>query len=351
MTEFEPQSDDAPDIRAEETTTGKADMPPDQALALLREGKPVENARIKRLKLRGEFDKPIRFHNCTLVGLTFDNASFAEDVSFAGCTLDRVNYNRATLFGKNLDVGHSVLNKVQFSRITVKGDFNATHAEFRGKLAFIDCAFERKVSFWEAKILCWSGFKNCVFRGDADFRSLHAAEGFVLTKSTFHENFLFRGSNVEKKFQVDGCRFEKLLDLSKAKLHDFCYLEGIEQGPGQRFAFLNALAKLILVKPEQIEGRLASEEAGDFANAMSEYGLLKKCFQAQHRFDQEDWAFYRFKVNQRRAKSWSWKRRGRSGGTSATGCSWTSAAATAPTRCGRCAWHSSSFSRSPCCTG
>ena len=53
------------------------------------------------------------------------------------------------------------------------------------------------------------------------------------------------------------------------------------------------------------DGRLASEVAGDHATAMHEYGLLKKCFQEQHRFDHEDWAFYRFKVNQRQAKTWS----------------------------------------------
>ena len=308
MSEAETPSDTSPDVPPEDANPAKTDLPPDQALALLREGKPVQNARIKGLKFRGVFDKPVLFRNCTLVRTSFDGVEFADAVAFVGCTLDRPSFNRATVFRGNLDIGNSVLNKVQFARLMVRGDLNATNAEFRGKLGFTHCTFEKKVSFWEAKFHCWSDFKNCTFRGEADFRSIHAGEGFVLTKSTFHENFLFRGSNVAKKFQADGCTFEKLLDLSKAKLHDFCYLEGIVQGAGQRFAFLNAIAKLILVKPEQIEGRLASEESGDFATAMQEYGLLKKCYQEQHRFDQEDWAFYRFKVNQRKSKSWSWKK-------------------------------------------
>jgi len=302
------QAMDAPEVQAEDTTPSKSEMTAEAALAILREGKPVENARIKGLKFRGAFDKPVRFRNCTLVRASFDKASFAEDVSFIGCALDRVAFNRDAVFEKSFDISHSVLNKMNFSRVTIRGEFNATRAEFKGKVGFTNCAFEKNVLFWEAKIHCWSDFKNCAFKGEADFRSLHAAEGFVLTKCTFHENFLFRGSNVEKKFQADGCRFEKLLDLSKAKLHDCCYLEGIIAGPGQRFAFLNAIAKLILVKPDQVEGRLASEECGDFATAMQEYGLLKKCYQEQHRFDQEDWAFYRFKVNHRRAKGWTWGR-------------------------------------------
>ena len=33
---------------------------------------------------------------------------------------------------------------------------------------------------------------------------------------------------------------------------------------------------------------------------MQEYGLLKRVFEGLHRYEQEDWAFYRFKVNQRR---------------------------------------------------
>lgn len=41
---------------------------------------------------------------------------------------------------------------------------------------------------------------------------------------------------------------------------------------------------------------------------MQEYGLLKRNFESLHRYDDEDWCFYRFKVNQRRAKKRSWWR-------------------------------------------
>jgi SAM-dependent methyltransferase len=75
-----------------------------------------------------------------------------------------------------------------------------------------------------------------------------------------------------------------------------------------RFAFMNAVAERILVKPDQLAGRLASEEEGRHADAMHEYGILKKSYQNLHRYDHEDWAFYRFKVNQRRAKPCSWLR-------------------------------------------
>jgi len=75
-----------------------------------------------------------------------------------------------------------------------------------------------------------------------------------------------------------------------------------------RFAFHNALAERVLVRPDQIDGRLASECDGDHARAAQEYGLLKRNFEGLHRYEQEDWAFYRFKVNQRRGKPRSWRR-------------------------------------------
>jgi hypothetical protein len=130
----------------------------------------------------------------------------------------------------------------------------------------------------------------------------------VFTKSTFAGDLLLRGTSIAKKFEAKESRFEGVIDLSKAKLHDYAYLESIEQGPKQSFAFQNTLGERLLVGPKQLEGRLRSEQTGDYAQAMQEYAFLKRAFSALHRYEDEDWAFYRFKVNQRRAKPRSWLR-------------------------------------------
>lgn len=298
----------APDVTVEEHAPEKTELTPQQVLELLRGGKEVVNARVRKLRLKGAFELPVKFRNCTLVQADIEGASFAADVSFVHCSLDRLSVTKGATFAAGLDLGYSVLTKCSLSRMTVTGAFNAAFAEFRGKLAFADNTFDTAASFWEAKFGCWIDVKKCEFKGDADFRSVHCGQGFVLSGCTFHGDFLFRGSSVPKKFSADGSRFEKLLDLSKAKLPDFCYLEGVESGPDMRFAFLNAVAERILVKPEQLAGRLASEQAGKHADAMHEYGTLKKSYQNLHRYDHEDWAFYRFKVNQRRAKACGWAR-------------------------------------------
>jgi hypothetical protein len=304
----DPQAFAAPDVAGEEHAAEKNDLTPQQVLELLRAGKEVYNARVRKLRLKGAFEHPVRFRNCTLIQPELDGATFAADVTFAHCSIDRLNVANGCVFAAGLDLGHSVLNKATLNKMTVKGLFNAGFAEFKNKLAFAGNTFEGKVSFWEAKIHCWIDIKHSEFHQEADFRSVHCGQGFVLSKSTLKGDFLFRGSSVPKKFSADTSRFEKALDLSKAKLPDFCYLEGIESGPDMRFAFLNAVAERILVNPEQLDGRLASEREGRHADAMHEYGTLKKSYQNLHRFDHEDWAFYRFKVNQRRAKPTSWLR-------------------------------------------
>jgi hypothetical protein len=296
------------DTPADDAAPVRVELSPPQVLELLRGGKEVTDVKVRRLKLRGAFDLPVRFRNCTLVQLEADGATFQQEVAFVGCSLDRPVLSRGCGFEKGLSFAHSTLNKATLTRLAVKGGFDCGFAEFRGKLTFADNTFEQKASFWEAKFRCWADLKGCEFKGEADLRSVHCDQGFVLSKSTFHADFLFRGSSVAKKFSADGSRFERTLDLSKAKFPDFCYLEGVQAGPLMRFAFQNAVTERILVLPEQVGGRLASEETGNHAAAMGEYGILKKCYQSLHRYDAEDWAFYRFKVNQRRAKATTWVR-------------------------------------------
>jgi uncharacterized protein YjbI with pentapeptide repeats len=282
-------------------------LEPADVLERVRRGELIENARVVGLKLKGEFPLPVRFRNVTLVQLTIDRATFADEVAFEHCTLDRVKSTRTATFARGLSLSASTLVKADLRGLIVTGTFRCDNMRTRGRFLVEGAKFLGRVRFWEAQFQGWVEFKACEFN-DTDFRSFHAEQGFILDKCVFHAAALFRGVYVSKKWQADGTRFEGLLDLSKAKLHDFVYLEGIDQGPGMRFAFTNALAERILVRPDQLDGRLASEMAGDHAQAMQEYGLLKRIFEALHRYEHEDWAFYRFKVNQRLAKSRSWRR-------------------------------------------
>ena len=279
-----------------------------EALDKLLRGEILENVRIERLVFRGTFAQPVRLKHVTLVQPRFEGAIFQDEVEFLGCTLDRPGFGHPCEFARGFNLTGSTLLRHQLHRLTIKGNFNCEHVHTRGKFALVGCKIEGGVRFWETRFSGWAELKNCEVHGQGDFRSFHAEEGFVVLDCHFHSEVLFRGSAVGKKFEATGSRFDTLLDFSKAKLHDYCYLENIVLSDGTRFAFTNTVGERIRIRTEQLVGRLNSEEKRDYEAAMHEYAFLKRNFEALHRFDQEDWAFYRFKVNQRRSRPQSWAR-------------------------------------------
>ena len=296
--------DDESDGLAAPLTT----LSPSEALDQLRQGQVLRNVRIERMVFEGEFARPVRLERVVLLRPHFKRVSFKGDVEMTHCTLNRPRFDGRTSFAKGWHLRGSTLVHACIRSVTVAGPFRCDGLKTRSRLLVADSRFEGPVRFWEARFDGWVEFKDVHFAACADFRSLHADEGFVLSNCHFAQEFLFRGATVFKKWEAGGSRFDGLLDLSKAKLHDFAYLENIEQGPNQQFAFQNAVAERLLIRIDQLEGHLASEQAGDHARAMSEYGLLKRVFEGLHRYDQEDWVFYRFKVNQRRCRPHSWRR-------------------------------------------
>jgi hypothetical protein len=286
----------------------RARMSPAEALERLRRGETLQNVRIDRLRFKGDFPLPVRLVNVHLIQPEFDGAAFAAEVSMARCTIDRPRFNRPTTVAEDFCLAHSTLVFVRVRNLTVKGKLACDNVVSRGQFHIANSRFEGPVRFWEAQFRGWVELKESEFVQELDLRSIHAEQGFLMTRCRCAGDVLFRGATVGKKWDGGGSRFEKLLDFSKAKLNDFVYLEGIEQGQRQRFAFANAVADRLLVRTAQLEDRLASELTGDHELAMREYALLKRCFASLHRFDEEDWAYYRFKVNQRRSRPRSWAR-------------------------------------------
>ena len=285
-----------------------AEMSAAEALERIRAGRAIANARIVGLTFQGEFPVGIKMENCTLIRPRFSGATFRDIVGLYRCTLIRPFIHGRTVFESVLHLGGSTLRRATFKNITIRGALRCDGARFVGQFRVHRCRFEGDVRFWDARFEGWAEFRQCQFHARADFRNFDSTEGLNFEKCRFSADFLLRGSTVAKKLDFADSRFEKMLDLSKAKLHDFVYLERIEQGDGQRFAVANAVADRMLIRPQQLEGRLASEQAGDHALAMQEFGLLKRNFETLNRYEDEDWAFYRFKINQRRSRSQSWLR-------------------------------------------
>jgi len=281
-------------------------MTAEQAIERLKRGQPIENAKIDRLRFQGEYSHPIRMKNCLLIRPDFENVTFKSEVAITHSVVDRPTFRQTSVFEQGLNLSFSTLTHALFCNVQVRGVFNAGNCVGKGLLQFVRCEFHGLVRFWDSHFVCWTSFKSCIFMDDADFRSMQCDQGLKLGECRFQKDLLLRGTTVQKKLEPEGSQVDGLFDLSKAKLHDFVYLEGVIPGPRQRWAFLNAVAERILIQPEQLAGRLDNEERRQYAAAMQEYGLLKKSYENLHRYDQEDWAFYRFKVNQRRGVGRSW---------------------------------------------
>lgn len=283
-------------------------MANEEALALLRAGKPLSNVRLERLRFTGDFEHGISLNHVFLDRCVFQKVVFHRPVEMIGCTLSRVRFEREPMFAQNLSLRSCTVKRTVLGGITVQGFARFDRTTFASGSKFMHCNFEQGAKFWEARFEDWANFVHCRFADLADLRSVTACEGLSFEHCLFQKDFLLRGTSVQKKLDFGTSHFDGLLDLSKAKLHDFVYLESIGQGPRQQFAFANAVVDRMLVKPAQLQDRLHSEQTADYEAAMREYGLLKAVFQVLHRFDEEDWAYYRFKVCQRKSRPRSWKR-------------------------------------------
>lgn len=278
-----------------------------EAMERLRKGLPLENVKVTRLAFRETFTEPVRLVNVVLNQPRFDGATFEEEVNFKGCTIDRPHFGKQTIFSKGWNLATSTVIRAQMLRVTVVGSLDMSNVHFRGKFVMNRCVVDR-IRVWDARFHNWVEFKHCEFREDGDFRSFQADEGFLLNQCKCLCGMRFRGSSINKKLDFTTSEFESMIDLSRTKIHDYAYLENIKQGEKQKFALANIVGDRLLIEPAQIEDRLASEEAGDYTDAMHEYAFLKRVYQTLHQYDREDWAFYRFKVNQRRCCERTWWR-------------------------------------------
>ena len=284
------------------------EMTAEQVQEHLKSGQPLTSVTISgKVNLQGNFPNEIKLVGCAAKQLQIHASQLGSNLTFAKCELKRARFENLVVEG-DLDLRGCDLYRVDFIKCEIKGKVRLDLVSSFQAIRFTQCKFHGQFRLWDGRFHDWVEFTKCQFHDKADFRNFHADEGFVAKDCQFEDDMLFRGSTVCKKLEFSGSRFDAITDFSKAKLRDVTYLEDIEQGPNHRFAFQNALFNRVLIRSSQLKGRLNSEETGEFLIAAEEYGLLKQNFQNLNRYDEEDLAFYRFKVNKRRSRKTSWLR-------------------------------------------
>ena len=75
-----------------------------EALEKLRRGETIQNVRIDRLVLKGEFPRPVRLIHVVLVRPTLERARFLDEVELGSCTIERLRTAGRSTFAKGWDL-------------------------------------------------------------------------------------------------------------------------------------------------------------------------------------------------------------------------------------------------------
>lgn len=284
---------------------GYQEMSEEDALKEIELGHELKRCYIKRLHLSGVYSKTIILRDVYIYELSISDATFEQNFSMQGSHIHRYLASQAQ-FHKAMTLKGGSVHFTHLQDCDFSAGVNAELLKARSKFILYRCEFRGRLRLWEATFADWVTFDQCTFHHRCDLRSAILEAGLTMPKSIFKGDALFRGMHLAMKWEAEGARFEKLVDFSKAKLNDYVYLDQVEQGPDQRWAFWNTVSERIIINASQIEGRLVSEEKGEYAQAMREYTVLKRSFEYGNYYGREDWAFYRFKVNERRAREKSW---------------------------------------------
>ena len=282
--------------------TMRPTISPADALERIRNGEVLRRVTIDNLVIRGEIDRDIAFDDCHLSAVQVTRARLAGSLQLDGCKVRGLRVHRETEITGKLSLRGCHIKKLLLQGAAIAGGLQLEESELRGSPRIRDLRLG-EVRMWGTHVVGWLELHGVSISGKADLRSLTCEEGFITEGCRFGGPFLLRGSSFAKKLDLRDSQFDGALDLSKVKLSDFAYLNGIVQGSNQTFAFANALAERMHIAFDRVTGRLASERDGDFETAATEYALLKSNYQNLHRFDDEDRAFYRFRVAARKAKA------------------------------------------------
>lgn len=113
-----------------------------------------------------------------------------------------------------------------------------------------------------------------------------------LSGSSFDQGLTIRSATIADCLTLNNVDVDGKIDLSKCSF--------------QRFFFDHLLVDYLMIDRSQLGETLASERAGNYAQAQNEYGILRQAFQNRNQYPDMDWAYYRFCQARRKAKKQDW---------------------------------------------
>ena len=252
----------------------------------------VESEGRGRFSFNSEFHGNVEFYRALLRGPVWFLGSRFQNVSFANTTFDGqvfFNFDRATLRERNRR--RKGKRELALAFVSVfEGQANFTNTLFYRKAVFENVFFKQFANFENAYFAEEINFENAHFQKGASFRASFCTQELNFTKAVFDDYVNFDLANINRR-----------LNLTDAT---------IDRG----ISFYHAVIDVVVAEREQIarrliyEGMIADQEfKKHFMRVKEEYLILKESFQQRGKFDEEDWAYYRYRVNDRKSitqKAW-----------------------------------------------
>lgn len=269
-------------------------------------GHPINHVQCNELNLANQtIDQPVRITKANLSKLCFAKTVFLQKVHFKYCLIEGIDLARAKFKSDLVFESCEFRGATAMNHFGVEGALRMRDCTINSKFAMRSAGVGQTFDAWDTTFNEWVDFTNIIFNGTADFRSADFDAGLVFTGCKFKGDALFRGASVAKKFAMQkGTVIEGCLDLQKAKLRDYSYLDDVQFGADACVSVWNCMPQALLLKWQQVDGRLQALKGNkpDHAKAAEEIGVLKNNYQRLNWLDDEDSAYYHFKREQRLAR-------------------------------------------------
>ncbi len=215
--------------------------------------------------------------------VSFVNTAFMDQVFFS---FDRNTIEERTRLG----LGEKETRQPLLFVAYFEGKANFTNSLFYKKVIFENITFQKEVLFRNTYFGEESSFRSSQFLGEVNFEATYCAMELNFRDVIFHRYANFDRANINRRLNLTGA----------------VLLGGI--------SFFHAIIDVVVVEREQIEGNLiyegkiaGKEELQNFFKVKEEYLILKESFQQRGKFQEEDWAYYQYRVMDRKSltrKAW-----------------------------------------------
>ena len=213
------------------------------------------------------------------LGTRFQDASFV-NTNFGGEVF--FSFDRNTLRERNRRRRSGPREQTLRYVSLFDGAAKFTNAVFYRKTVFENVFFKKNADFENACFAEEINFQSTHFQGGASFKGCFCTQELDFTKTVFDDYANFDLANINRRLNLTDAAFDR----------------GI--------SFYHAVIDVVVVEHDQIKDRLVYEghvpgyeDKKHLMRVKEEYLILKESFNQRGKFDEEDWAYYRYRVNDR----------------------------------------------------